>query len=256
MQQDHTPTEPTGQTDRETGHGPNAGRRVVSSVETDLFCEGCGYNLRTQKVWEEPTTKVLIIQCPECNKYHAARGIGGAKLAIPDRLVQLAGIGWVLFLGLIFIAVGAIEMSALLVFTDVVSSGFRDEYLSPEIFLPLLFIVPMGLTIGGLIAIFSSSPSLNWARWMVSLRSAIYLLGLGFMAIDLYTSSYAGPKVAVLNLLVGFVLIVAQFTSGMLGVYLGRPVFYWLCRNLLPASIANMIRAYWSSQTIAAPGNR
>lgn len=42
----------------------------VTTVEADRYCEGCGYNLRTQIVRRDARTQVLLCRCPECGRYH------------------------------------------------------------------------------------------------------------------------------------------------------------------------------------------
>lgn len=55
------------------------GDAQVATVETDRFCDRCGYNLRTRPVLREARTKLLIIRCPECGVFHAA-ATGHAEL--------------------------------------------------------------------------------------------------------------------------------------------------------------------------------
>lgn len=45
---------------------------AVAFVETDRFCDRCGYNLRTQSIRRDPRTEVLMCRCPECGRFHAA----------------------------------------------------------------------------------------------------------------------------------------------------------------------------------------
>jgi hypothetical protein len=44
----------------------------VACVETDRFCDHCGYNLRTQAVRRDPRTEILLCRCPECGRFHPA----------------------------------------------------------------------------------------------------------------------------------------------------------------------------------------
>ena len=45
----------------------------VAYIETDRYCEGCGYNLRTQPVRRDARTRVLLCRCPECGGFQSVR---------------------------------------------------------------------------------------------------------------------------------------------------------------------------------------
>ncbi len=47
------------------GHG-------VAVIETDTFCEKCGFNLHTQRVWRDQRLDLLVCRCPECGAHSAA----------------------------------------------------------------------------------------------------------------------------------------------------------------------------------------
>lgn len=44
----------------------------IAVIETDAFCEDCGFNLRTQKVWRDERLAISVCRCPECGRHHAA----------------------------------------------------------------------------------------------------------------------------------------------------------------------------------------
>lgn len=75
----------------------------VGVIETDAFCDGCGFNLHTQKVWRDDRLGLAVCRCPECGRHHAAgtrTTAGNAWL----RRAALAGlIAW-LILQLAFVA--------------------------------------------------------------------------------------------------------------------------------------------------------
>jgi len=43
-----------------------------TQLETDLFCEHCGYNLHGQPVNRDERLGILICRCPECGRFHPA----------------------------------------------------------------------------------------------------------------------------------------------------------------------------------------
>ena len=81
----------------ETGLGP-----VIGHVQTDTFCEGCGYNLHTQAVVRDERLGILVCRCPECGRYTAAgHGTSAARVWL-NRLATVLLIWWVLFLLVLF----------------------------------------------------------------------------------------------------------------------------------------------------------
>jgi hypothetical protein len=43
-----------------------------TQLETDLFCENCGYNLHGQPVHRDERLGILLCRCPECGRFHPA----------------------------------------------------------------------------------------------------------------------------------------------------------------------------------------
>ena len=71
----------------------------VALVETDCYCQGCGYNLRTQAVRRDPRTQLLIARCPECQRYHpAAQATTVGRLWL-QRLATLLLFVWIALVG-------------------------------------------------------------------------------------------------------------------------------------------------------------
>lgn len=68
----------------------------VAYVETDRFCDGCGYNLRTQSVRRDVRTKLLLCRCPECGCFQATRDQATAGRVWLQRLGTLLLFGWIM----------------------------------------------------------------------------------------------------------------------------------------------------------------
>ena len=96
----------------------------IGTIETDRFCEVCGYNLRTQSVRREPTTAVLMTRCPECGRFHPA---GDATSATRQWLQRFAGLAlpmWMLFLIALILAIGLAEFG---IFVGVIDELTRSQ---------------------------------------------------------------------------------------------------------------------------------
>ncbi len=69
---------------------------AVARVETDRFCDACGYNLRTQPVRRDARTDLLLCRCPECGRVHPARDTATAGHVWLKRLGSLLLFVWIL----------------------------------------------------------------------------------------------------------------------------------------------------------------
>jgi hypothetical protein len=70
---------------------------VIGHIQTDTFCESCGYNLHTQAVRRDARLGILICRCPECGRWTAA-GKSTAREAWLNRLGTAMLMSWVLLL--------------------------------------------------------------------------------------------------------------------------------------------------------------
>lgn len=72
--------------------------RPVAVIETDLFCEACGFNLYTQRVTRDERLGLLVVQCPECGAHQSAhlRVTAGQKW-----LQRLGLLGLLMWLGVV-----------------------------------------------------------------------------------------------------------------------------------------------------------
>jgi hypothetical protein len=75
---------------------------IIGHVQTDTFCEGCGYNLHTQAVVRDERLGILICRCPECGRIAAAGQSTSAARAWLNRLATVLLVWWVLFLLVLF----------------------------------------------------------------------------------------------------------------------------------------------------------
>lgn len=81
----------------ETSVGP-----VIGHMQTDTFCEDCGYNLNTQAVMRDERLGVLVCRCPECGRFAAAGKSTAARQVWLNRFGVALLAAWGLFLLLAF----------------------------------------------------------------------------------------------------------------------------------------------------------
>jgi hypothetical protein len=108
---------PVGPLDESPGAATIDAAPPVATIEIDRFCDGCGYNLRTQPVRREERTQILIVRCPECGRFAAAADAVTAARPWLHRLATLLLFGWVLFVlwiaTLLCVAQGAVTFLTL-----------------------------------------------------------------------------------------------------------------------------------------------
>lgn len=82
--------------------GPDAAGPVIGHIQTDTFCEGCGYNLHTQAVMRDQRLGILVCRCPECGRFAPAGLATTATRVWLNRLILLLLVFWMLFILALF----------------------------------------------------------------------------------------------------------------------------------------------------------
>lgn len=85
----------------------------VGVIETDLFCDRCGFNLYTQAVTRDERLDLLIVRCPECGGHQSAHLRTTSASKWLNRLALLGMLGWVavtlaFVVGLFFLFMGTL----------------------------------------------------------------------------------------------------------------------------------------------------
>lgn len=73
--------------------------KILGQIQTDMFCEGCGYNLFTQAVIRDPHMGILVCRCPECGKFSPA----GIATDAANRWKHAMG-GWLALIRFLLVA--------------------------------------------------------------------------------------------------------------------------------------------------------
>lgn len=91
---------------------------TVAYVETDRYCESCGYNLRTQPVRRETRTRVLMCRCPECGGFQPVReGVTVGRVWL-QRLGTLGLFAWIVTLLSVGLGLGAVQVGLTIIPLD------------------------------------------------------------------------------------------------------------------------------------------
>jgi len=105
-------------------------------LQTDTFCEHCGYNLHGKRVERDERLGILVCRCPECGRYHPAAPRVSAAAPWMARVGTALLVFWiVLVMGVIVLAgfaFGGIAMLHLDLFTE----GFECDPAGREVAYP------------------------------------------------------------------------------------------------------------------------
>ena len=222
-------------------------RPVVARVETDRFCERCGYNLRSASVRQDPRTDLLLCRCPECGKFHAANDAATAGRLWLRRMTTALLWRWILL-----IIVGA----AALLFSQFATLGMFLVYLvetrhmasrHPQRYqeawwtanaIVLALCVLWGSLGGFLCAAFLP----HWRRWSLACGIVCWPLAVAF-CLKLLLNYNPPPLMGTMQYVMVYTWI--SIAAGLPMVWLGRPMARGLIVILLPRRLRPAMGYLW-----------
>lgn len=234
----------------------------VAYIETDRYCDYCGYNLRTQPVVREPHTQFLVARCPECGRFHSASEHSSAGRLWLRRLATLLLFLWIIVVAHagagVLLAQGAWGMLTLEelthyrrvpLTTNPTAKTQRYSYtreVDPEVpYFGLFMMLILGASgatagLGGLLAVVIFH---HWRRWVCILLALIFpplvaaVVAAAWRA-DVpqlfdWSLPYLGAHASV------------QILGGLLGVVFGRPLARVIVRVVLPPRVRPALSFLW-----------
>ncbi len=209
--------------------------KVVSTVIGDMFCAGCGYNMRGQNVFIDPHTRLQVIRCPECSRYHAStsRQLWTAKL--------LMGAGYIWIFLLLAFYVGTFCCEILTAFF--IGFALRTDAPTGVILIPTALLAMSPLITGFVISAATSTASIITPVRVMLIRSAAYaaiIASVGFLTLP------KGPNAGTDLTFAVIAAIVTHAVLSIQGGLAGKPIMIYACRTLLPHSIQPHVLSYWN----------
>lgn len=231
----------------------------VSSVESDRYCEGCGYNLHGQFVRREPRTEILLTRCPECGRFEPVIGVSSIGRIWMRRLaISLLG-GWIagvilLLIGLTVVQVG-IDIAVLDELTHYQLSGssyilvVRHQYDdAPQVVAGgAVGAFGLGFVSAGLLVVVMP----HWRRIAqlgFVIGQALLSLTVAYGIWSFQAPDLAGWAAPILMLNVGL-----RFAGGLLGLYTGRGLARGLVRAVLPPRFRPPLSFLWTADELPPP---
>lgn len=227
-------------------HAESIDGPVVASVESDRFCVGCGYNLRTTPVIRDTRLDVLICRCSECGKVQHAVDLQGMRHVWVARLGTAVAIGWILvILWTLFwylFATGAIPLITLDGMTRWTPGGRvpydSGHYAFQAFMLFLAFALPVtGVSLAT--AVFHHWPP----RWAYQLPAAI--IPVGACALIYVTWRMDFPALGGWSVPFLVPTCVAELLGGLLAARYGRSIVRGLLTTLLPSRPRQVFAFLW-----------
>jgi hypothetical protein len=251
-------------------HEPMVGP-LIGHIQTDTFCESCGYNLHTQAVLRDERLGILVCRCPECGRFAPAGHATAARQIWLNRL----GIGllvvWVIFLLWLF------GMCSLFLGMSAYGNLMNQvQWIAPP---------PTTMPVNRMVTLASyhyelrnaSSPEeaieqRNSAILMATLAGALGMLTGGLFAVLLWHSknwrrllAFAPPLIGVwfaiigwqndrmtilirdwgLNRLIAYMLL--ECGAVAVGLWLGRPIARTALKILLPPKLLQHLAFLWTT---------
>lgn len=244
---------------------------TIGLIQTDTFCEGCGYNLHTQAVTRDERLGILICRCPECGRYSAVGQTTTAARVWLNRLATVLLTSWVFFLLVLFALcsffLGMLAYGHMAEMTEyrpvapiqTIKPGYADPYRYLRVVKQIpandadqlneqwwaqawlaVLTISLGLITGGLFAVLLWHCK-GWVRILAFLPA---VLGCGVASTG-WISEPQAPAMRVWGLLhIGVYLLIDLLAIGI-GLLLGRWFARGLIRVLVPPKPRQHLAFLW-----------
>ncbi len=244
---------------------------LVARLETDRFCDHCGYNLHSQAVRRDARTGLLLCRCPECGSFHSARDGVTVGRIWRQRFGTLALFMWVLsvlgmtlILGLAQFGIIISTLEELTTYKEVplsaagplrpnqqwaVNSSAGTVYMrqpqdvgrDEEHFRWLMF--ALSAVVGGTFATLLVVTMHHWRRFGYFVPVA--LLPAAAAALARWGWSLEAPRLSAWGDSYILGLASANLAAGLLGVRFGRPLARLVVMLVLPPRTRQVLAFLW-----------
>lgn len=249
---------------------------TIAYVETDRYCEHCGYNLRTQAVRRDPQTQILLTRCPECGRLHAAADTTGVTKLWLRRFALLLLVTW---MGLIAVGcLGTLALEATIIgatLDDFTTYDYSDRRSSGNTYVPPRLIVKSfdwrphyptqvlgfcgaAAALLGFITVFVAVVVFpHWRRGFYLfpvLAGPALVAGLALFFWRMNVLEAKAPELVGWSLpyIGGYMLM--EMLGGLTALFCGRPLARGLVRMLLPSRLRAPFAYLWLADGKSPPG--
>jgi hypothetical protein len=96
-------------------------------LQTDAFCEHCGYNLHGQRIDRDERLGILVCRCPECGRYHPAAPRVSAASPWITRLGTALLLVWVIIVLAVIVLAGFAFGGIAMMHLDIYTQSFECD---------------------------------------------------------------------------------------------------------------------------------
>lgn len=232
----------------------------VGQIQTDTFCEGCGYNLYTQAVTRDKRLGLLICRCPECGRYAVPGNATDAGRPWLQRLGTVLLVVYILFLlyGIGFGVAGLwavhaahlddLERPVVVtrpgnVYSYRVSPTFEADWIA------MALSAAVGYSLGSFLAIFFC----HWKRRIWVAVTIPLLLAIAVHVVWVRTSSGLTTEVERMGRWNSFHHAAVQVGGMCLALLIARPVTRGFLRLMLARPLLPYFSNLWNADDLEPP---
>jgi hypothetical protein len=242
---------------------PNAnfdGWEETSHIEVDLFCEACGYNLRSQPVKREPRTELLLARCPECSRYHSARDGSTVTRLWLQRLGTFALALWVVLVLGLTVAMSIASGGIMVAFLDEMTTWFRSgdtgrsmrRIIVHKDYKEIMTASSLGCAaLGFASSLLFTIACHHWRRYRYLLISA--LISVLTCSLVWFAWQMSWPYLSEWGAEIVIHFGMMYCCGGALAAFAGRPLIRWGLWIILPPRLLALFSFLWSADGLGPP---
>ncbi len=229
---------------------------VVAFVETDRYCDACGYNLITLPVFREPNTGLFLVKCTECGAMHPAGLPTGRRPVWASRVAAPLLFVWMGLILLFLFITGVITTAMQAVAFETLTTGYGANRLPYTDFPEFPYFVGLvwgvSLMMGLLQVTLLSTVAHHWRRW------GYFVAAILFPCVPL-AIAYQAWRMDAAHLLDNWALQIllslfgAAMVGGLLGAMFGRKVMRMFASLLLPPRVRQLVVFLWLADGLTPP---
>lgn len=229
---------------------------ILSQLENDRFCEGCGYNLRMQGVRRDPRLDILLVRCPECGRYHPVSIAGTTRQVWVQRLVGILMLAYILLMLSLIAGLICLEVFITAITLEEAHDAYGRQPYGGLIGSEYDLIVNLGFCaslLAGFVGVALATILFHhWNRLAYLIYAAVTpvpaVLVVWFMLMNAPPSLSLGSPL--ISLFAGL-----EVLGGLVGILAGRPVARLLTRVLVPPGLRSYLAFLWSVDGLEPPGS-
>jgi hypothetical protein len=232
--------------------------QVIGRIETDRYCDECGFNMRTLPVVRDGRTGLLVARCTECGRLaHAATGSTAGRVWL-QRLAVLALALWMaailgatMFLGFIETIMHALTLDEL---TEWSPAGRMLNEDVPHYWLFVSVVLSVSAGAAFIMVSIYACAAHHWKR-VLHVAFAV-LIPMIPMTIAWRAWRYEAPHLELWAWLYLLAHAGVQVSAGVLGALFGRRAARGLATILLPPRTRTILGFLWLADGKPIPSPR